>query len=84
MATYGLIESSSGVTLTDPSLVQQLGIEGEVGELSISTVNQPEKHERGVRVDFTISSVNGQQSYLVPFRNAWALRDLTIALSHVS
>ncbi|XP_068691584.1 uncharacterized protein [Montipora foliosa] len=43
--TYALIDSASDVTLIDPSLVQQLGIE---------------------------------------VRNAWALRDLTIPLKHMS
>ena len=82
--TYALIGSASDVTLIDPSLVQQLGIEGEEGELSISTVNQREKQETGLRVDFMISSVDGQRSDYVTLRNAWALRDLTIPLKHMS
>ncbi|XP_044175961.1 uncharacterized protein LOC114968359 [Acropora millepora] len=82
--TYALIDSASDVTLIDPSLVQELGIEGEEGELSISTVSQREKQQTGLRVDFKISSVDGQRSDYVIVRNAWALRDLTIPLKHIS
>ncbi|XP_068750831.1 uncharacterized protein [Montipora capricornis] len=53
--TYALIDSASDVTLIDPSLVQQPGIE-----------------------------VDGQRSDYVTVRNAWALRDLTIPLKHMS
>ena len=50
--TYALIDSVSDVTLIDASPVQQLGIEGEEGEVTISTVNQREKQETRLRVDW--------------------------------
>ena len=82
--TYALIDSASDVTLIDPSLVQQLGIEREEGQLFISTVSQREKQETGLRVDFMISSVDGQRSDCVTVRNAWAFRHLAIPLKHMS
>ena len=81
--TYALIDSASDVTLINPSLVQELGIEGEE-ELSISTVSQWEKQQTDLRVDFMISSVDSQRSDYIIVRNAWALRDLTIPLKHIS
>ena len=40
MTTYGLIDSGSDVTMIDPSLVDQLEIPGEPGQLFLSTVSQ--------------------------------------------
>ena len=51
MTTYGLIDFGSDVTMIDPSLVQQLGIQGKEGQLLLSTVSQRDKQEKGVKVD---------------------------------
>ena len=82
--TYGLIDSGSDVTMIDPSLVDQLGIQGEDGQLLLSTVSQRDKQENGVKVDFKIAPVDDQHSHQITVRNAWAVRDLTIPLKHVT
>ena len=82
--TYGLIDSGSDVTMIDPSLVDQLGIQGEDGQLLLSTVSQRDKQENVVKVDFKIAPVDDQHSHQITVRNAWAVRDLTIPLKHVT
>ena len=82
--TYGLIDSGSDVTMIDPSLVDQLGIQGELGQLLLSTASQRDKQENGVKVDLKIAPVDDQHSHQITVRNAWAVRDLTIALKHVT
>ena len=82
--TYGLVDSGSDVTMIDPSLVYQLGIQGEQGQLLLSTVSQRGKQENGVKVDFKIAPVDDQHSHQITVQNAWAVRDLTIPLKHVT
>ena len=65
---YGLIDSGSDVTMIDPSLVGQLGIQGEVEQLLLSTVSQRDKQENGVKVDFKIAPVDGQHSHQITVR----------------
>ena len=60
VTTYGLIDSGSDVTMIDPSLVEKLGIQGESSQLLLSTVNEREKRQQGLKVDFKISSVDDQ------------------------
>ena len=84
ITTYGLIDSGSDVTMIDPSLVQQLGIQGEEGQLLLSTVSQRDRQEKGVKVDFKIAPVDDSHTEHVTVHNAWAVRDLTIPLKHVT
>ena len=57
ITTYGLVYSGSDVTMIDPSLIEELEIQGEASQLFLSTVNQREKKEQGVKVNFKIASV---------------------------
>ena len=57
ITTYGLVDSGSDVTIINPSLIEQLENQGEASQLFLSTVNQREKKEQGVKVNFKISSV---------------------------
>ena len=84
ITTYGLVDSGSDVTMIDPSLIDQLEIQGQVSQLFLSTVNQREEREEGVKVNFKISSVKGQDSREIAVCGAWAVKDLTIPLKHVS
>ena len=43
ITTYGLVDSGSDVTMIDPSLIEQLEIQGEASQLFISTVNRERK-----------------------------------------
>ncbi|XP_044175495.1 uncharacterized protein LOC122958626 [Acropora millepora] len=70
--------------MIDPSLVQQLGIQGKEGQLLLSTVSQRDKQKKGVKVDFQIAPVDNQDFEHITVRNAWAVRDLTISLEHVT
>ena len=70
--------------MIDPSLVQQLGIQGEEGQLLLSTVSQRDRQEKGVKVDFKIAPVDDSHTEHVTVHNAWAVRDLTIPLKHVT
>ena len=54
VTTYGLIDSGSEVTMIDPSLVEKLGIQGESSHLLLPTVNEREKRQQGLKVDFKI------------------------------
>ena len=40
ITTYGLVDSGSDVTMINPSLIEQLEIQGEASQLFLSTVNQ--------------------------------------------
>lgn len=83
ITTYGLIDSGSDVTMVDPSLTRQLNIEGEPGELFLSTVNRTGVQEEGMKVNFKIAPVD-QDDHEVDVRGAWAVKELTIPLKHVS
>ena len=48
--------------MIDPSLIEQLEIQGEASQLFLSTVNQKEKREQGVKVNFKIASVIDQDT----------------------
>ena len=80
----GLVDSGSDVTMIDPSLIEQLEIQDESSQLFLSTVNQREKKEQGVEVNFRITSVIDQNTGEVAVSNAWAVKDLAIPLKHVS
>ena len=66
---YGLADSGSDVTMIDPSLMEQLEIQGEASQLFLSTVNQREKMEQGVKVNFKIASVANQDAREIAVRN---------------
>ena len=83
ITTYGLVDSGSDVTMIDPYLTEQLEIQGEASQLFLSTVNQRDKKEKGVKVNFKIASVIDQDTSEIAVRNAWTVKDLTIPLKHV-
>ena len=70
--------------MIDPSLVAQLEIQGEASQLFLSTVNQREKREQGMKVNFKIASVFDQDTREIAVRSAWAVKDLAIPLKHDS
>ena len=72
----------SDVTMIDPSLVEKLGIQGESSQLLLSTGNEREKRQQGLKVDFKISSVDDQDFREIAVCDAWAVKDLTIPLKH--
>ena len=84
LTTYGLVDSGSDVTIIDPSLIEQLEIQGEASQLFLSRVNQRQKREQSGKVNFKISSVIDQDTREIAIRNAWAAKDLAIPLKHVS
>ena len=85
ITTYGFVDSGSDVTMIDPSLLEHpLSIQGEASQLFISTVNQREKREQGVKVSSKIASVNDQDPREIAVCGAWAVKDLTIPLKHAS
>ena len=47
-------------------------------------MNEREKRQQGLKVDFTISSVDDQEFREIAVRDAWAVRDLTIPLKHLA
>ena len=69
--TYGLIDFGSDITMIDPSLVQQLGIQGKEGQLLFSTISRRHEQEKGVKVGFQIAPVYNQDCEYVTVRNAW-------------
>ena len=83
ITTYGLIDSGSDITMIDPSLTTQLNIDGDPGELSLSTVNARGVQEEGMKVNFRIASVN-QEDQEIAVRGAWAVKDLAIPLKHAT
>ena len=80
----GLVDSGSDVTMIDPSLIEQLEIQDESSQLFLSTVNQKEKKEQGVKVNFQIASVIDQDTREIAVCNACAVKDLAIPDKHVS
>ena len=72
------------VTTTDPSLIEQLEIQGEASQLFLSTENQREKREQVVKVCFKLASVNDQSTKEITVGNGWAVKNLAVPLKHVS
>ena len=72
------------MTRIDPSLVEKLELQGESSQLLLSTVNEREKRQQGIKVDFKISSVDDQDFREIAVRDAWAVQDLTIPLKHLA
>ena len=70
--------------MSNPSPVKKLGIQGESSQLLLSTVNEREKRQQGLKVDFKISSVDDQDFREIAVRDAWAVQDLTIPLKHLA
>lgn len=66
--------------MIDPSLVEKL--QGESSQLLLSTVNEREKRQQGLKVDFKILSVDDQDFREIAVCDAWAVKDLTIPLKH--
>ena len=69
--------------MIDPSLIKQLEIHGKASQLFLSTMNQGEKREQGVKANFKIASVMDQDTREIALRNACAVKDLAILLKHV-
>ena len=84
VTTYGLIDSGSDVTMIDPSLVEKLEIQGESSQLFLSTVNERDKRQQGLKVDFKIASIDDQDFREVAVCDAWAVQDLSIPLKHLA
>ena len=83
VTTYGLIDSGSDVTMIDPSLVEKLEIQGESSQLFLSTVNERDKRQQGLKVDFKIASIDDQDFRKTAVCDAWAVQDLSISLKHL-
>lgn len=83
ITTYGLIDSGSDITMIDPSLVKLLNITGSASKLSLTTVNNADVEEEGMKVDFKIASLDNQSdNHVITINSAWAVKDLTIPLKH--
>ena len=80
--TFGLLDSGSDITLIDPSLARAMGMQGTPSKLSLSTVNERDKQEQGVKVEFKIAPVNGEGEQEIKVKSAWAVKELTIPLKH--
>lgn len=78
VTTYGLIDSGSGVTMIDLSLVERLRIKGSSGRISLSTVNTKDVEETGPKVDFTIAPIDDDNDLGINVNDAWAIKDLNI------
>ena len=84
ITTYGLIDSGSDITMVDPSLVKLLNIDGTPSKLSLTTVNSADVEERGMKVNFKIASLDSKNDHVIAVNSAWAVKDLTIPLKHIS
>ena len=62
--------------------MEKLGIQGESSQLLLSTVNEREKRQQGLTVDFKISSVDDQDFREIAVCDTWAVKDLTVPLKH--
>ena len=52
-----MLDSGSEVTLVDPSLIDQLGVQGRSDKLVVSTVSDENDLQHGCRVDLSIESL---------------------------
>ena len=64
--------------------MKKLGIQGESSQLLLSTVNERQKRQQGLKVDFRILSVDDQDFREIAVHHAWAVQDLTIPLKHLT
>ena len=57
VTTYAMLDSGSEITLVDPSLASSLGLQGQPGELVVSTVSNNNDVQHGCRVNLSVESL---------------------------
>ncbi len=75
--TYALLDSGSSSTLCSKKLLDTLGIDGEVEDLSLSTVNQHDVTIKAAKCLFTVESVTSDFQILLP--EVWGINKLSIS-----
>ena len=82
VTTYAMLDSGSEITLVDPSLASSLGLQGQPGELVVSTVSNNNDVQHGCRVNLSVESLIDNEPRRLELRNAWCGKDLKIPLCH--
>jgi hypothetical protein len=77
-----MLDSGSEITLVDPSLINQLGVQGRSDKLVVSTVSNENDLQHGRRVDLSIESLTDENPGRLALTNAWCCKELKIPLRH--
>ena len=80
--TYAMLDSGSEITLVDPSLIEQLDVQGRSDKLVVSTVSNENDLQHGRRVDLSIESLTDENPERLELINAWCSKELKIPLRH--
>ena len=80
--TYAMLDSGSEISLVDPSLIEQLGIQGRSDKLVVSTVSNENDLQHGQRVNLALESLTDENPERLEIINAWCSKELKIPLRH--
>lgn len=80
--TYSMLDSGSEITLVDPSLVKQVGAQGHLDKLVVSTVSNENDVQHGYRINLSVESLIDENPKRLKLTNAWSSKELKIPLRH--
>ena len=80
--TYAMLDSGSEITLVDPSLVKQVGAQGHLDKLVVSTVSNENDVQHGYRINLSVESLINENPKRLKLTNAWSSKELKIPLRH--
>ena len=75
-----MLDSGSGITLVDPSLVSSLGLSGQPDRLVFSTVSNHNEPHDGKRVDLAVESLIDDHPQQLQLQGVWSRKELSIPL----
>ncbi|CAB4009683.1 Hypothetical predicted protein [Paramuricea clavata] len=80
--TYAMLDSGSEITLVDQSLVKQVGAQGHLDKLVVSTVSKENDVQHGYCINLSVESLINENSKRLKLTNAWSSKELKIPLRH--
>ena len=80
--TYAMLDSGSEISLVDPSLIEQLGVQGRSDKLVVSTVSNENDLQHGQLVNLALESLTDENPKRLEIINAWCSKELKIPLRH--
>ena len=80
--TYVMLDSGSEITLVDASLVKQVGAQGHLDKLVVSTVSNENDVQHGYRINLSVESLIDENPKRLKLTNAWSSKELKIPLRH--
>ncbi|CAB3998014.1 Hypothetical predicted protein [Paramuricea clavata] len=70
--TYAMLDSGSEINLVDPSLVKQVGAQGHLDKIVVSTVSNENDVQHGYRINLSVESLIDEKPKRLKLTNAWS------------